>query len=110
MKLVGGNEAFFRVTLGEESWDFDPSDLTIGQLKSIEAETGQSPDEWIQAIQRWMPSALQVLVWWLQGRQTRPDAVDFRFGDIGIDVVEKAAKKAPLKADGKKSATAGSPS
>ena len=103
MKTVDGGQAFLRVTLADETWDFDASELTIGEVKSIVAETGQSLDEWITDVQRGMPDALQVLIWWLQGRKVKPAAIDFRMGDLDLEVVPRPAKKASPKAgSGKK--------
>jgi hypothetical protein len=101
LRITGGGHAFFRVTLGDETWEFDPAELTLGQLKSIEAETGQSTDEWIADLQRGMTDALRVLIWWLQGRKVKPDQVDFRMADFDLEIVPRPVKKPP-KAAGKK--------
>ena len=88
------------VTLGDETWTFDTDELTIDQLISIEDAAGQSPGEWINDVVKNRGRALKVLVWWLQGRQVRPEAVDFKVGDLTIDAAKKAAKKPPKAARG----------
>ena len=109
MRLVSGESVFWRVSLEGETWDFDPEDLTVDQMIAIEAETGQSVDEWANEVRRGMGRAYKVLIWWLRGREIPVDSVNFRVGDLLVETVVRPVKKPP-KAAGKRPATKPSPS
>ena len=104
MKLTTGESAFWRVTLEGDTWDFDPEDLTVDEMVSIEAEAGMSVDEWLAELQRGMGRAFKILVWWLRGRKTPADAVNFRIGDLNLEPVIRPVKRPP-KTDGRKHET-----
>lgn len=104
MRAVTGESFFWRVSLDGQTWDFDAEDLTVDQMIAIEAETGTSVDQWVVDVQRGMGRAYKVLIWWLRGRETPADSVNFRIGDMHLEAVERPVKKPP-KAAGKKPET-----
>jgi hypothetical protein len=108
VRLDTGESMFWRVTLGDETWDFDAEDLDVDQMISIEAETGKPCEEWVRDIQRGYGYAYKVLIWWLRGRKTTVNDVKFRIGDLTLDAVVRPVK--PPKEGGKKPATKRSPS
>jgi hypothetical protein len=113
-----------KVTLGAESWDFQPLDLSIGQMTRIEAETGVGLMDWLNAIDERRALPLQVLIWHLRGgtdmhapasvrKRTEggPTAVDFRYGDFSLRYVPEPVPPLPeeMEEEHEDSGTGGSP-
>ena len=119
MQFKDGGPCFLRVTLADETYDFDDAELTLGQMVSIEEATGQvSADGTELSVSQWLDSllvdrrarAFQVLVWWLQGRTVRPEQVNPKAGDIRLELVAKEKPKAPKAVARVKRETVPSPS
>ena len=102
MQLVTGEPCILRVTFADETWDFDESDLTVEQMISIEDATEQSVGQWLDAVMEKRARAVRVLIWWLQGRKVRPEQVEFKIGDLGLELVVKEKPKAPKAGRGKR--------
>ncbi len=77
--------ARLRITLGDESWEFDEEEIYLDELFAIKSATGLSGTGFGQGINDMDPAALQGLIWLLRRRtgvQQDIKSINFRIGDL----------------------------
>lgn len=73
-----------RVTLGDESWQWDPNTYTVKQMIALEDATGMTLPRWCVAIDERSARALAVLIWDLRGQHGNWQDIDFPITDVAI--------------------------
>lgn len=81
-----------RVTVGDDSFEWDWADLRNTEAIAVERETGWSVREWQQELLRDSTIAVTALVWVAQ-RRAKPDLrfeqVSFAIAEIDVEAVVK---------------------
>lgn len=96
--LVGS----WRVDYQEESWPFEPDDLTVGQILAIEREFGDELATMLRDVDRGRPEACQVLIWWLRGMKQDRLQVDIMPRRVDVyPVTDPKGRPIIQNADGK---------
>lgn len=76
-----------KVSIGEQSWDWDPDDIEVDEARAIKKATGLSWAPFLAGIFELDPDALRGLVWFLRSK-TEPglpiDLVKFRISDLRV--------------------------
>lgn len=88
----------WKVTLPGEEYLFEPDEMLGSEWGAVEAESGLTFDEWVNAIdaRKWVPC--QVLVWFLRqkaGRQEERRDVDFKIRQLRTEMIPDP--KAPAR-------------
>ncbi len=76
-----------RVHLGDQSWPWDPTGITIEQALAVKKATGLSWGPFLHGIAELDPHALRALVWYLRQQDEpglKPEWVTFVIGDLKV--------------------------
>lgn len=82
------------VTLADEVYTFDETELTLDDLFRIKSASGLALKPLMQGINEGDPTALQALVWFCRLQAGRPEdirTVDFRLADLKLEPVLEEA-------------------
>lgn len=98
----------WKVALPDESWDWFPDDMTVGESNLIETELDMSFDDWVDAIDARRAMACQVLVWFLKlkaGQNEERTSINFPIRRLELKRIPKEPSSTPETSGGSTSVT-----
>jgi len=78
-----------KIKLGDESWDFDPQELTLREAFAIKSAIGLNFRPFLNGMMEMDPDCLQMLLWLVRtrnGERIDRTSIDFPLAQLQIEV------------------------